>query len=149
MLYESGSGGEMALKNEDIEVIHGLTNQVYLALFGGNIEQSTSEDLDLLSIRQDYWGNKYLESEFQFNSTLEATLRTTALNINGLSIIKSAVEKDLQYLEKYADIDVEVSMIKVNFVQILIILHEPNNELTKIKLVWNGTKDELIENVIL
>ncbi len=149
MLYESGSGGEMLLKNDDIEAIHGLTNQVYLALFGGNIEQSTSEDLDLIQVREDYWGNNYFDDEFQFNSELEKTLMTVVLNTNGLSIIKDAVEKDLDYLKKYAEIDVDVSMIKVNFVEILIILHEPDNISTRIKLIWDGTKNELIENITL
>lgn len=149
MIYESGSGGEMALKNEDLQVIHGLTNQVYLALFGGNIEESTSEEIKQSDFRQDYWGNEYLDDEFQFNSELEKTLMTVALNTNGLSIIKDAAERDLEFLKKYCDIEIQVSLIKLNFVEIFVILQEPSKESTKIKLVWDGTKNELIENKIL
>lgn len=149
MIYESGSGGDLSIKNEDLQVIHGLTNQVYLALFGGNIEASTTEEQTMVAIREDYWGNNYLEEEHQFNSELEKTLMSVVLNTNGLSIIKSSVEKDLEYLKKYCSFDVKVSLSNINIVKILVILHETDQRETKIKLVWDGTRNELIENMII
>jgi len=149
MIYESGSGGDISLKNDDIVTIAGLTNQVYLALFGGNIEQSTSEELDDLTIREDYWGNFYFEEENQFNSIYEKTLRTITLNTNGLSILKDAAESDLEYLKQYAEITISISIIGLNKVQLIVSLLEPNNISSRIKLVWDGTKNELIENIVL
>jgi hypothetical protein len=35
-IFESGDGGDLALINDDLATIEGLTNQVYLAWFGGN-----------------------------------------------------------------------------------------------------------------
>jgi len=147
--YESGDGGEMSLKNDDIEVIHGLTNQVYFHLFGGNIEQSTSESLDDLEIREDYFGNFYLNEENQFNSEFEKTLSTVVLNTNGLSDLKDAADLDLKPLKSYADIETEISIIGLNKVQLIVSLQEPNNISTKIKIVWDGTKNEVIENIII
>jgi len=149
MMYENGSGGELSLKNDDLESINGLTNQVYLALFGGNIQQSTSENLESLDIREDYWGNEYLEEELQYNSLFEKTIRTVTLNTNGLSILKDAAEQDLNYLKKYADISMEISIKKLNFVELIVTLIEPDDISTKIKLLWDGTKNELIENITI
>lgn len=148
-IYESGEGGEMALVNDDIATISGLTNQVYLALFGGNIEQSTSEELDALSIREDWFGNEILETEFQFNSLFEKTIRTVAINTNGLSILKDAADSDLEYLRTYAEIITTISIIGLNKVQLIVSLTEPNDLSTRIKLVWDGTKNELIEFITL
>ena len=97
MIFENGSGGDLNLKNDDIETISGLMNQVYLALFGGNLEQNTSDDLSELEERNDWWGNSLLKKENQFNSNFERTLRTIPLNSSGLIKIENAAKEDLKY----------------------------------------------------
>ena len=148
-IYESGSGGEFNLVNDDLETINGLTNQVYLALFGGNVEQSTSDDLNNLDQRFDWWGNGFLENENQFNSTFEKILSEVALNSSGLSKLKSAAKEDLKYLEDYADITINASITGLNRLELLINLDEPGNISTKIKFVWEGTKNELIQEITI
>lgn len=148
-MYESGSGGELSLTNEDLTTIQGLTNQVYLALFGGNTEQSTSDDLNELDQRSDWWGNAYLSEENQFNSDFERTIREVALTGEGLSRLEDAAKNDLKYLSDYADIEIEASKISLNRVQILVNLTEPDSRSTKIKFIWDGTRNELIEQIII
>jgi len=148
MIYESGSGGDLNLKNDDLETVSGLTNQVYLALFGGNIEESTSDDLEDLDERNDWWGNYLLNEELQFNSSFERTLTTVTLNSGGISKLVNAAKKDLKYLEDYADITVEGSITGLNKFQLQVNLQEPDQSSTKIKFIWDGTKGT-IETIII
>lgn len=148
-IYEAGSGGEWILKNDDIDAISGLTNQVYLALFGGNIEQDTSDDLVELDERSDWWGNFFLKSENQFNSTFERTLKTIALNSSGLSKLENAAKEDLAFLKEYADVEIDSQITGVNKMTLFVNLVEPSNQSIKIKFVWDGTKNEIIEEITI
>lgn len=148
-IYEEGSGGELQLLNEDLALSEGLTNQVYLALFGGNLEQSTSPDIEALDVRQDWWGNELLNEENQFNSTFERTLSEVALNSAGIRVLENAVKEDLSYLSAYADISIESSLIGLNRLEIFITLQEPGQDSIKIKLLWDGTREEAIFNILL
>ena len=151
MIYESGSGGDFNLKNDDLETISGLTNQVYLALFGGNIEENsiTSDELDDLDFRGDWFGNEYLQEEFQFNSLFERTLTQVALNSQGISTLEDAASQDLEFLTEYAEINIEGSIPEINKFQLVVQLIEPNDISTKIKFIWDATKNELIETIII
>lgn len=149
MIYESGDGGELNLKNDDLETISGLTNQVYLALFGGNKEQVTSDELDEVDVRNDYWANELLEDELQFNSTFEKALSEVVLNSNGISKLEDAAANDLEYLKEYADINIEGSIPEINIFQLEVELIEPDDISTKIKFLWDATKNELIETITI
>ena len=148
-IYENGSGGDLNLKNEDIEAISGLTNQAYLALFGGNKEQNTTENLDELEQRKDWWGNFYLKAESQFNSNFQRALRTIALNSGGLIKLEDAAKEDLKYLQEYANVTVTSRIIGVDKYELSVFLEEPENKQSKVKFVWDGQKEEvIIENEI-
>lgn len=149
MIFESGSGGDLNLKNDDLETVSGLTNQVYLALFGGNIEQSTNENLNLLEKRNDWFGNNLLPTEQQFNSIFEKTIREITLTSAGIQILENAAKKDLEYLSEYADIEISGSIVSRDRFELIINLIEPDDNSTKIKFVWDGTKNELIEYIII
>lgn len=149
MIYESGSGGDLNLRNNDLETIKGLTNQAYLALFGGNIEQSTSDDLDELEFREDWWGNEYLDDEFQFNSSFERSLLNNPLTVNGVSKMVDAANADLEYLREYAEINVFGSILDVNRMLLEIEIIEPDGLSAKIKLLWDRTRQEFIEQKII
>ena len=126
-----------------------MTNQVYLALFGGNIEQDTSDDLVELDERSDWWGNFFLKSENQFNSTFERTLKTIALNSSGLSKLENAAKEDLAFLKEYADVEIDSQITGVNKMTLFVNLVEPSNQSIKIKFVWDGTKNEIIEEITI
>jgi phage gp46-like protein len=143
-IYESGDGGDLNLVNDDLETIQGLTNQVYLALFGGNIEQVTSEDLEELEQRRDWWGNYLLNEDNQFNSTFERTLRETALNSAGLRTIVNAAREDLRFLEDYGDIGVVAQIVGVNRIVVTVTISEPDQQSVKLQIAWDGTRAEVI-----
>ena len=148
-IFENGSGGDLNLKNEDIETISGLTNQVYIAFFGGNIEQNTSDDLAELEQRKDWWGNFLLKKENQFNSNFERTLKTIPLNSSGLIKIENAAKEDLKFLQEFGDIQINSEITGVNKMALFVNIIEPNNQSTKLKFIWDGTKQELITETLL
>ena len=55
-IFESGDGGELSIINEDLLFGESLYQQIYLALFGGNVEENTRQYL-LTEQKNDYWGN--------------------------------------------------------------------------------------------
>src|SRR5690606_6946193 len=82
-----GNGGDIKLLGNDLAVIYSHENQVYLALFGGNVEQSTPAQ-ETTETTEDWWGNNLLfggDAAKQFNSETERALNNTALNSAGRS----------------------------------------------------------------
>lgn len=114
-----GNGGDIRLVGNDIALVFGTENQIYLALFGGNVEQSTPA-LSTNEQTFDYWGNSLLfASDNQFNSSTERALNTTALNSSGRIKIENAVKSDLTFLQRLgAEVSVNVTIPSVNTVQI-------------------------------
>jgi len=149
LIYEEGSGGEFTLVNDDLSLTNGLANQVYLALFGGNLEQSTSLALDELDTRSDWWGNVLLSEETQFNSSFERALSEVTINSAGRAKLEAAAAQDLDYLKEYADISLNSEVAGVNKLELYVTLQEPGKESIKIKLLWDGTRNEAIINVLL
>ena len=135
-IREAGSGGDFSLLNSDLELTNTLTNQVYLALFGGNIRDDKGEQ------NFDYWANTILEDEQKYISTFEKTILQVSLNSSGLQKLKKAVETDLQYLKKYADISISLTIESKELLYLYIEIKAPNNVSEKIRLIWNNTTKE-------
>lgn len=150
LLAELGTGGEMVIEANDIVLTESLFQMIYLALFGGNIEASTTGNELPSELRYDWWGNELLFGEVrevQFNSETERVLKETVLNTSGRTIIERAVEYDLQFLNQIADYSVEVSLETYNRVEIMIKLQRLDNQQEKIyQLVYDNAKDEVIVN---
>lgn len=130
-----GNGGDLQQLGNDLAVVYGNENQVYLALFGGNVEQNTPA---LVTKEQtfDWWANNLFhpnDKERQFNSNTERTLNTTALNSSGRIKIESAVKDDLAFLIGLgATFTVNVTIPSVNTVtiEIRVIYSETARRLT-------------------
>lgn len=145
-IHESGSGGNLSLTAEDLTTVQGVFNQVYLALFGGNIEENTTIETAAQEQRNDWWGNELVE--LPFNSNYERELLNNSLNSGGVSALEDAAKEDLKYID-FADVEVEGSIIGVGKFQLIVILTEPDGKSTKIKFIWDGARNELIEQRIL
>lgn len=151
LLIERGDGGDFKINptRTDLETVTGFQNMVYLALFGGNVEQSTKQYL-AGEQRFDWWGNSTLfrnRQNSQMNSTTERILRDTALNSQGRLIIEQAVKSDLKFMEDFAQVEVFVSLVDVDRVEINVKLIKPNSEAdSEITFIWDSTLNELIEN---
>ena len=145
-LIETFDGGDLVLNGNDLQVIDGFQNMIYLALFGGNIEQSTKE-FDEDEERFDYWANDLLmldSPDIQYNSETERTLNEVALNSRGRLLIEQSVKKDLEFMQDFGNIEVNVSIIQSDRVKINVIIKEPNElNSNEFNYIWGATENEL------
>jgi phage gp46-like protein len=147
-LFETGSGGDFAIVNNDLLMGESLYQQIYLALFGGNIQASTKQSYLESEERSDYWGNSLIWKDVktkQFNSETERTLGNIALNSSGRLSILQAVNNDLDYLKGVVDFAVEVGIDSVSRISITVNFKEKTNQQDKVlQMVWNNSKNEVI-----
>jgi hypothetical protein len=152
-LFESGSGGEMRILNSDLLMAETIYQTIYLALYGGNVEQSTTSEETDLEENFDYWGNQLFYSnnpDKWFNSQTERTLSTVALNGEGRKLIEDAVNADLQFLNNVVNFEVEVSISSNNRAEIAIFISEFQNQSDRqLKMVWENSRNELIIQEII
>ena len=148
LLFESGSGGDILISNNDMTLVETLFQQVYIRLFGGNTEANTTGSEIEGRQRDDWWGNSLLFSdtpEKQFNSNTERVLDNVALNTSGRIDIKRAVESDLNSLSNISDITVNVVILAHDKVQISVMLQKPDGEEDKIlQFIWDNARQEVI-----
>ena len=152
-LFEGGSGGEMRILNSDLLMAETIYQTIYLALYGGNVEQSTTSEETDLEENFDYWGNQLFYSnnpDKWFNSQTERVLSTVALNGEGRRLIEDAVNADLQFLNNVVNFEVEVSISSNNRAEISIFISEFQNQANRqLKMVWENSRNELIIQEII
>lgn len=150
-IHETGDGGDLSLKGNDLSKTSSLFNMVYLALFGGNVEASTLGNELVTEQRFDWWANQVLFDEqpnIQFNSLTERTLRETTVNSSGRIDIENAVQADLEFMSDFAETSVSVTLETIDRIAILVTLQEPNNlQEQEFKFIWDATKEEVIETI--
>jgi phage gp46-like protein len=148
-IYEIGDGGDASLNGSDLYTTNTIFNMVYLALFGGNPEASTTGNEVAGVPRFDWWGNSLIFEDtpsLQFNSLTEKTLNEIELSSRAVVEISNVVKKDLLFLNEIAEVDVDVSILSVDKVAINIYVNELGTlEKKEFQFIWNATKMELIE----
>ena len=152
-LFEGGSGGEMRILNSDLLIAETIYQTIYLALYGGNVEQSTTSEETDLEENFDYWGNQLFYSnnpDKWFNSQTERVLSSVPLNGEGRKLIEDAVNADLQFLNNVVNFEVEVSISSNNRAEIAIFISEFQNQSDRqLKMVWENSRNELIIQEII
>ena len=128
-IYETGNGGDLQLLGNDISQTDSIFNQIYMALFSG----------------LDFWGDEILDTDF--NSTTEQILKTTVLNSAGLEVIENAIKQDLKFLNEIADIELQISLIEVDKLEVIIKANELEHE--SLGFIWDSTKETIIINKTL
>jgi hypothetical protein len=145
-VIETGNGGDLARKLNDLFVINGLQNMPYLAMFGGNPVSTPTKRLPNEQAF-DFWGNSLFhpnDQGLQFNSTTEKKLLDVALTSSGRVQIENAVKEDLKFMKQFAQVNVSVSITDVDRVEISIKLTKPDNLQEKEFIyIWDSTKKEL------
>ena len=119
-----------------------------MSLFGGNPGHSTTGNEVATEERFDWWGNQLFfpnDQDEWFNSELEHTLNTTALNGAGRVIIEEAIKSDLSFFNSFADISVAVTILSDDKVEIYILLEQTGDSNSEFRFVWDATKQELID----
>lgn len=148
-LVETGDGGDLVLLGNGLVTIKGFQNMPYLALFGGNPEQSTDGPKDPNEQAFDYWGNNlfYLNNKAQqFNSSFERRCKEVALTSYGRLQLEQAAKNDLAFMNAFAIVSVDVTIVGANRIRIDIKIQEPSNkQATEFVYIWDGTKNELTQ----
>jgi len=146
-IIENSDGGDAVLKGNDLSIIDGFQNMPYLGMFGGNVDEST--EIDRIDGKQyfDWWGNSLLmlsDPSIQFNSTLEKKIKETPLNSSGRIQLLNAVKNDLEFMNQFSEVEVEVSIASSDRIEILIKIQEPNNlQSNEFTYIWDSTEAEL------
>lgn len=147
-LFESGSGGDFEIINNDLSLSETIFQSIYISLFGGNIETSTLGNEVAGQERYDYWGNSLLFSENknkQFNSETERVLDNIVLNSSGRLQVKQAVENDLIYLKNIAIYSVDIFILSRNSLKISISLTSLSNQATTLlAFIFDNASNEII-----
>lgn len=143
MIYETGDGGDVEIINGDFATTDSLSNQDYLAHFGGNVEASTTGEEIPGEERNDWWGNQLFtdEPEAMMNSKLEKALNETSISSAGRSEIERRSNEDLQFLKEISEVSSSVAIVGNDKLEIIDYISEIE---TPFKYLWDGTKDELI-----
>jgi hypothetical protein len=146
-VIETGNGGDLQLIGNDLAVVGNIENMPYLGMFGGNVEQSTTDTL--VADSKDWWGNGLLmksNPSIQFNSTVERVINKTALTSSGRVVIENAIKNDLQFLLPQATITVSVSIVATDRlnVNIKIVLDNQNEQITIINFKKSSDGDFFI-----
>jgi phage gp46-like protein len=132
-IVETLNGGDVQLNGNDLAVINGIENMIYLALFGGNVEASTqTRFVQVQSF--DYWANalfmKNTPSQ-QFNSETERALNNTPLTSSGRVLIENAIKKDLDFFKNVgATVDITVLIVATDKITINIKVTIPQEQTT-------------------
>ncbi|MNX74446.1 hypothetical protein D3C86_1058860 [compost metagenome] len=153
LLYESGDGGEMSIQSNDLALAETLYMQVYLAMFGGNVEENTKTSYLNTEERFDWWGNTLFFDDVkskQFNSNMERTLKNVSLNSSGRLEILRAMNEDLTYLTDVLDYEIDVELPDVNKIRLIVQFRQKGNQEDKIlQLVYDNAKNEIIIEQII
>lgn len=147
-LYERGNGGDIIVKNNDIESVSLLSNQVYIALFGGNVEGISRND-STDQEKNDYWANNLIFKNLpnkQFNSITEKTLNEIVLNSSGRVTLIEAIKADLSYLNISFDVsEIDVIFEAQNRIKIAIFINKNNS----FEIIWDYFKKELLKYTVI
>lgn len=152
-IKSTGDGGDFILTGNDIETTSQLYNQIYLALFGGNVEGSTKREYAQGEPRLDWFANSILfdnDKQKQFNSSTERKLKNVSLTSSGRIEIEQAVIADLAYISELGKTEVEVSLLEENRLSIFVKILEPSGEQSQsLNFIWDSARGEIIKTEII
>jgi hypothetical protein len=150
-LIETGNGGDLVLKGNDLQMIQGWQNMPYLGLFGGNPKESTKGPKVTEQVF-DFWGNYLFNPSIQelwYNSGSERLLQELPLTTASRIQIEEQVKKDLEFMKQFAIVAVNVILFEVDKLKINIQITEPtSNEINNFTYIWNATEQELTDQSI-
>lgn len=145
-IYETGNGGDINVLGNDLESVYSFENMPYLGMFGGNVEQSTSQVGEDDEQRFDYWGNAFLiDAASQFNSLTERGLIRTPITSEGRILIENLVREDLKFMEDFAVVTVVVRVISDDKLNIDIGIDEPSNlQNLQFQFIWDAATGAIL-----
>lgn len=149
-LFETGSGGDFSIVGADLLLSETLFQNIYISLFGGNIETSTKGNEIEGELRSDYWGNSLFENNNpskQFNSETERIVCNIVLNASGRIEVEKAVAQDLAHLSEIVNLEIQVAITGLSSLSITIgITEAPNQQEKRLQFIVDQAKTEVIIN---
>jgi hypothetical protein len=149
-VIETNNGGDLLKKGNDLTVVYGLENMPYLALFGGNIEQSTPVTRDTTQQAYDYWANSLInpgDTSVQLNSETERTLYLVPLTSSGRLKIEAAIKADLAFMQSFAQVTITTAIVATNRLRMTIGITQPGNlEQSQFIYIWDSTRADLLSD---
>lgn len=139
-LYDNGSGGRKEIKGNTPVINSSLHTELYIALFGGQVEKPTTGQTETKNIEKGWWGNKPYNPQRWVNSETEAQLKGMVINPNNISKLESALKNDLKKFEKYGTVSFTIG-VKTNRVDINIKIAGDSKEYL---FVWDNTVKDVI-----
>jgi len=127
LIRETGNGGDLVLRGNDLAMVSGAENMPYLSMFGGS----------------DWWGNALLLGEsidLQFNSESEKAINEMSLNSAGRVFLENAIQRDLASLKNNSK---SALVVSVSFISAERISIEINFDGAIIELYWNPATETL------
>lgn len=137
-ILETGNGGDVTMNGNDLAVFEQDENEIYLRMFGGNIEADTKVNRLPGEKDNSFWGNKLLfnnDPTISFNSLTERALNNTPLTSAGRALIENAIKKDLSGLNTTVSVQI-VSTDRIN-VTVKNILPNGSEKIKKFSFVRN------------
>jgi len=125
-VLETGNGGDIFLKGNDLVAVTGVENMPYLGTFGGDAN---------------WWGNDLLFSEnetFQFTSETNVLLNNVALTSGNRLLIEEAIKRDLQFLVD--NVPNTVLTVRTQIISDNRLLIDVNFGGTNFYMLWNPTE---------
>ena len=150
LLAATPDGGDYVLKGNDVESTSELFNQIYLAFFGGNVEQSTKRDYAIGEQRKDWWANALVfpeDATKQFNSNTERTLRNISLTSAGRIELEESMKLDLAYIQDLGKTEVSVYLISSTQINMQVIITEPTGgQPQEFSVIWDAARNQILKS---
>lgn len=99
-IIESGSGGRYSLKNGLPFIQEGLATEIYIALFGGMVEEFTASQTDK---HNGWYGNREGKEQLWVQSETEGILDGMVINTNNIFRLEQAVLSDMKKLSRFGE----------------------------------------------
>ena len=143
VLYETFSGGSKFFydSKKDIQTTRSLFTYVYVLIFGGNAEASTTGAETIDAKRYDFWGNAAFyenQPDEWFNSKFEWALNNIELSTVGRVKLEQALNDDLSRLKAYGSLTATVSIAGNNKINAYIELEDVG----LFSLTWQANLEE-------
>lgn len=145
-LYENGSGGDFEFVGNDIQMTGALWTMVYIALFGGNPNNSTKQT-KVGEFNKDYWANNLLypnNTEKQVNSEFENTIRNNALSSANLTLFERVAIEDLKSIDYVGKFYVNCYIESEDRLRTIINVVKQDGSTENAEIIWNATVIESI-----
>lgn len=145
-VFETGNGGDILVQGNDFAYVDGFQNMPYLAMFGGNVEQDTSQVGANDEQRFDWWGNGLIAAQAaQNNSLTERKLGDTPITSQGRQLIEQAVRADVGFMSAFAVVAVSVRVVTDDWLNISVTIREPSAVTNKeYQYIWDATKGQIL-----